>query len=945
VKPGIMNTRFLRHAIGFATGCAPACALAQGDYATPYAFTTLAGAAVGSADGTGMNAQFNFSILPGTGASGENPFFLAAGSCCLATDSAGNLYVADSFNDVIRKISPAGVVSTLAGMAGQSGTSDGTGSAARFQQPLGIAVDSSGNVYVADTGNYTIRKITPAGVVTTLAGTPGVYNANGDGGLFDSPTGLAVDTAGNVYVADTGNNAIYKISQSGAAAVLAGDTHEEGVGGYSDGTGTSAQFKSPYGIALDGADNLYVADAGNDVIRKVTPAGVVTTFAGSAGVAGSSDGTGSTARFNDPDAVAIDSSGNIFVSDSGNSTVRRITSGGSVTTIAGMPGVAGDANGEGAAALFLSPVGLALDGQGDLFVADNDAVREIARSGAVTDFAGAPVYGNSDGTGAAAQFNWPTAVAVDGTGTIYVADTLNSTVRKITQGGVVTTFAGMAGKTGTADATGTAARFSSPIGVAVDGDGNIYVADSSNENIRKITPAGAVSTFVGKTGTSGSADGTGSSAEFDGPEGLAADGVGNIYVADSLNDTIRKVTPAGVVSTLAGSAGQFGNANGSGSAAQFDFPISVALDSSGNVYVGELSNYAIRKITPGGNVTTFVGNVAKGGYADGAASNALFLGVTGITVDASDNLYVADYLNDAIRKVSPAGFVTTLAGYARVVGSSDGTGRSATFKGPWGIAKDGAGNLFVADSSNNLIREGSLAVAPVFSTQPVSQAMSVGSTVVITAATTGASSFQWDFNGQPLNDSSGAASADVVTGATGPQLLISNATGASSGSYTLVATNSTGSTTSSAATLQVAASSNPGVLISLSARGFVGTGDNILIGGFYIVGDTSATVLVQAMGPALAASPYSVSGTLRQTSLSIHQSQNGNDVVLYSNSGWGSSPALLAAASAAYAVPVLVPGSGDSELLLTLPPGGYTAEVSGVGGTTGVALCAVYQLP
>jgi sugar lactone lactonase YvrE len=922
--------------------------VAQANYATPYAITTLAGAAVGSADGTGMDARFNFSILPGSGANAVNPFFLAAGSCCLATDSGGAIYVADSFNDEVRKITPAGVVTTLAGLAGQPGSSDGTGSAARFQQPLGIAVDSSGNVYVADTGNYTVRKITPAGVVTTLAGTPGLYNADGDGGLFDSPTGLAVDPQGNVYVADTGNNAVYKITPTGAATVLAGDAHEEGAGGYSDGIGTAAQFKAPYGVALDGAGNLYVADAGNDVIRKITPAGVVTTVAGVAGETGSSDGAGSSARFTDPAAVAIDSAGDIYVNDSGNSTIRRISVGGTVTTIAGTPGVTGDANGVGAAALFLFPVGLALDGQGDLFVADNDAVREVAPSGAVTDFAGALAYGNNDGTGPVAQFDWPTAVAVDRAGNVYVADTLNDTIRKVAQGGVVTTFAGTAGKTGTADGTGAAARFSSPIGLAVDGDGNVYVADSTNNNIRKITPAGVVSTFVGKTGSSGSADGTGSSAEFDGPEGLAVDGSGNIYVADALNDTIRKVSAEGVVSTLAGAAGQAGFADGTGPGAQFDFPAGVAVDSSGNVYVGELLNYAIRKISPGGMVTTLAGNVGKAGYADGAGSSALFGWVYGLAVDGNGNLYVTD---GAIRKVSPSGLVTTLAGNPTVSGSTDGTGNAATFKEPWGISMDTKGNLYVADSGNNTVREGSLAVAPVVTTQPEGQSIIPGSTLVLTTAASGnATSYQWSFTptgsttAQPVSDSASDATHDIISGSSGPQLVITDISSLSAGSYTVVAVNATGSSQpSSAAAVTVGSSSSPGVLSSISARAYVGTGANILIGGFYIVGSTSATVLIQAIGPALAG--LGVSGTLQHPALSIHQTQNGKDVVLYSNTGWGSRSVLLHAAAAAYANPVLQPDSKDSELLLTLPPGGYTAEVGSADGTsTGVALCAIYQL-
>jgi hypothetical protein len=231
---------------------------------------------------------------------------------------------------------------------------------------------------------------------------------------------------------------------------------------------------------------------------------------------------------------------------------------------------------------------------------------------------------------------------------------------------------------------------------------------------------------------------------------------------------------------------------------------------------------------------------------------------------------------------------------------------------------------------------------PSFTTQPTGQTVSRGSTLVLTGIASAGSTYQWLFNGVAVSDSSGPS--DIVSGANGPQLEIADTTGASAGTYTLLATNANGSTLSSPAALTVVTSTNPGVLSSISARAYVGTGANVLIGGFYIVGSTSATVLVQAIGPALAG--LGVSGTLQHPALSIHQTQNGKDAVLYSNSGWGSGSILLQAAATAYANPVLQPGSTDSELLLTLPPGGYTAEVGSADGTsTGVALCAIYQLP
>jgi len=234
---------------------------------------------------------------------------------------------------------------------------------------------------------------------------------------------------------------------------------------------------------------------------------------------------------------------------------------------------------------------------------------------------------------------------------------------------------------------------------------------------------------------------------------------------------------------------------------------------------------------------------------------------------------------------------------------------------------------------------------PVVSTPPTSQTINNGSTLVLTAVAPGATSYQWTFNGNPVTDST-TGTTDVITGSGGPQLVITNTTGVSAGAYSVVATNSAGSSQPRpAATITVVNSSTPGSITSISSRAFVGTGDNVLIGGFYIVGSTSRSVLIQALGPALAPAPYNVSGTLQNPTLAIHQYQAGKDVILYTNTGWGSSQVLLNAAATVFAFPTLQANTPDSELLLTLPPGGYTAEVSGSDGGTGVALCGIYELP
>jgi len=442
----------------------------------------------------------------------------------VAVDSSGNVYVADSGNSTIRKITPAGVVSALAGPAGQTGSTDASGSAARFYWASSVAVDGSGNVYVADMANSTIRKISPAGAVSTLAGSA---------------------------------------LQSGSV----------------DGTGSAARFNSPFSVAVDGSGNDYVGDCLNSTIRKIAPAGVVSTLAGLPEHTGSTDGTGSAARFFNPQGVAVDRSGNVYVADTFNGNIRKITPAGVVSTLA-------------------------------------------------------------DATGSAAYFYHPFGVAADGSGNIYVADTGNNTIRKITAAGVVSTLAGSAGQCGSTDGTGAAAGFCNPSGVAVDGSGNIYVADLYNYTIRKITPAGVVSTLAGSPGQSGSTDGTGADAPFYQPDGVAVDGSGNVYVADRLNSTIRKITPAGVVSTLAGSPGQTGSTNGTGSAARFYNPQGLAVDGSGNIYIADTDNSTIRKITPAGIVTTVVGSAAERGTIAGPLPASLFRPAGVAFIPATGSLFI-----------------------------------------------------------------------------------------------------------------------------------------------------------------------------------------------------------------------------------------------------------------------------------------------------------------
>jgi uncharacterized repeat protein (TIGR02543 family) len=326
---------------------------------------------------------------------------------------------------------------------------------------------------------------------------------------------------------------------------------------------------------------------------------------------------------------------------------------------------------------------------------------------AINTMAGSGAPGIADGFNSQAEFNNPTGIAVDGAGNVFVADSENGTIRKISPNQVVLTFAGSAGNFGSVNGSRTNARFFGPQGIAVDSAGALYVADSANATIRKITTAGEVSTLAGFAGTINSFDGAGTNANFFQPQGIAVDNGGNVYVTDSLNHTIRKISPAGVVSTLAGLAGNPGGSDGTNSKARFNRPAGIAVDSATNLFVTDSLNHTIRKITPEGVVSTIAGLAGVWGNVDGTNSAARFFQPQGIVMDNVGNLFVTDSGNQTVRKISPSGtnwIVTSVAGLPGIAGDADGAGDAGQFYFPSGIAKDGAGHFYFADSGNNAIR-------------------------------------------------------------------------------------------------------------------------------------------------------------------------------------------------------------------------------------------------
>lgn len=584
----------------------------------------------------------------------------------LALGNGGRLLVTDAGNHCIRVVAPApagggvqGVV-TLAGKGGTRGYKDEVGAEALFDQPWGIVLDAEGNAYVSERGNHCIRKITPAGVVTTFAGQAGTAgHRDGDVRLarFSDPRGLAISSSGELFVADTGNHCIRRISPSGQVSTYAG---VPGTSGFRQGLGSDALFDAPVAVARGSDGTLYVLDSNNRRIRRITTDTIVSTYGGT-GVAGLQDGPAPYATFQGLTDVAWSAQRNLVLSESTNRAVRNIRIERVVTTDVGYtsPGARDDRLGE---ARFRSPSGLAFDRTGALYVADaeNHTLRRVNLQGEVTTFAGlAGQEGNINGTTAQARFRRPRQLVVDLDGVVYVADTGNHCIRKITTDGTVSTLAG-GNVPGFVDAQGGAARFNLPTDVTIGPDGNLIVVDSGNHRVRLVSPLGVVSTLAGST-TPGFQDGAGDVARFFRPMGVTIDRTGRIYVADRGNHAVRALTRNndGSVSvvTLAGVGGVAGYRDGAALAAQFNEPAGVSVDGDGRVYIADAGNSLIRRLDLDGQVSTYAGFAegaplrSRSGFVDGLVGQARFSAPEAVLVDLSGYVHVVDTANNCLRRI------------------------------------------------------------------------------------------------------------------------------------------------------------------------------------------------------------------------------------------------------------------------------------------------------
>ena len=632
----------------------------------------------------------------------------------VAADGAGNLFIADSYNNRIRKVDASGTITTIAGSGatgfalGRFGGDGGPATEAWLRSPFAVAVDGAGNVFIADLANDRIRKVDAAGVITTVAGT-GEEGFSGDGGpaiqaALDNPFGVAVDGAGNLFITDRGNDRIRKVDAAGVITTVAG-TGRGGFGGFSGdgGPATAAQLRGPAGVAVDGAGNLFIADLANHRIRKVDSAGVITTVAGTEERGDGGDGGPAAAAWlRSPSAVAVDGTGNLFIADTDNHRIRKVDSAGVITTVAGT-----EERGDGGPAVnarLWFPSGVAVDGAGNVYIADseNNQIRKVDSAGVITTVAGTGEWGSSGDGGLAVNARvWgPSGVAVDGAGNLFIAGRVTNSIRKVDSTGTITTIAGMGGSGFSGDggpAVNARLQFSS--GVAVDGAGNLFITDRGNHRIRKVDSAGVITTVAG-TGRGGfggfSGDGgPATAAQLRSPAGVAVDGAGNLFIADSYNNRIRKVDSAGVITTVAGTGrGGFSGDGGPATAAQLRSPAGVAVDGAGNLFITDRGNHRIRKVDSAGNITTVAGNGSYGFSGDGGAATAAWLGSpSGVAVDGAGNVYIADRGNSLVRKLTPVGGSDTPPAGTESFSIPDRGGRSTTSSGNAETLRVGYGRI------------------------------------------------------------------------------------------------------------------------------------------------------------------------------------------------------------------------------------------------------------
>ena len=647
--------------------------------------------------------------VPATEARLFNPYFVAL-------DSIGNVYVSESSNHRVRKIDTSGTITTFAGTGERGYAGDGgPATQAEFDSPRGIAVNWLGEIFVADYGNDVVRKIDVLGRISTTSTSRRLIN----------PYGLALDVFGNVLLAESHvrNHLVRRIDARGNVTTVAGALRQRGgfVGG---GSAALARLNYPRAVAADARGNVYVADSLNHRVRKIDPSGAIATIAGTGERGYSGDGGPAVdAQLSSPNGLLVDVAGNVYISDSGNSRVRKVDSSGMIRTVAGPgePGMLGS-GGPAVTARLGYPRGLAMDASGSLFVAESghDIVRKISPAGTIEPFAGSgePFDKRDGGPASLAQFSYPNDIAADAAGNVYVLD--SNQVRRIDPSGMIAAIAGT-GEYGHSGDGGPAiaADLQNPTEMATDVAGNLYVAESFGQRVRKINVAGTITTIAG-TGERGfSGDGgPAAAAQLDSPRSIAVDSVGNVYIADYFNHRVRRIDTSGVITTFVGAGvrdrtSEFGYVASTGDGqsdyrwepggsapaarARLTSPYELAVDANDILYVFDLGNRS--------------GSNGRVGKIDTASSEPLItplppmdvpLFVTGFDVDDSGNVFA--FYRGSIVMFNSDGSGTTIAGGGDTRFAGNGEPAGGVFMGRFAnIALGPTGNIWVADSSSRRV--------------------------------------------------------------------------------------------------------------------------------------------------------------------------------------------------------------------------------------------------
>lgn len=630
-----------------------------------------------------------------------------------AVDSAGNLYIAASSQFRVFRVDASGELSVVAGNGSEGYSGDG-GPAVRAN--LGfvseIALDAAGDLYIADAYNQRIRKVDTRGIITTVAGN-GKVGFYGDGGAATSaklnyPYGITVDGVGNLYIADYSNNRIRKVDTAGKITTVAGNGTYAFCG--DGGASTSACLYGPSGVTVAGSDNLIIVERDDCRIRRVDSGGIITTVVGNGTCGFNGDGGPATgAELYYPWSAAVDRDGNLYIADYLNNRVRKVDAAGSITTVAGngAPGFGGD-GGLAADAELNSPAGVAVDAAGNLYIADsdNDRVRKVDSGGLIDTFAGNGTVGFSgDGRAATdASLYHPDDLGFDTAGNLYILDYGNNRVRRVHKENADVSIDTVVGN-GEAGLGCDGGHGIDGSAMAVGVDGTLYLADSFHHRICKVDASG-ITTVAGNGTPSFCGDGGQAiDACLDSPNAVAVDSAGNLYIGDFGNSRVRMVNIAGIITTVAGTGVQnYSGDGGPATSANIDVA-GLAVDGAGGLFLADSMHNRIRKVA-NGIITTVAGNGTGGFCGDGGpATDACFNGPNGVTVDGNGNLFIADYNNDRVRKVDVSGIVTTVAGNGIYGFSGDGgPATAAEFTYASGMAVDAAGDLFIADFYNDRVR-------------------------------------------------------------------------------------------------------------------------------------------------------------------------------------------------------------------------------------------------